>query len=128
MDLEADGRLGVRMDLAFVDNLPSTVFAEISDGLAFFGGVEDLGLGAECVANTVVGVTDGMFGCINVGFGHRVELAIKHRVNAHAEQVLMVLGIDLRSNHGTIRSSIFINSKDGSVELTGSLDLSLIHI
>lgn len=113
------------MDLVLVDDLPASVSLKIGHALRFVGIVEHFGDGTESITDTVIGMADGVFGGDDIDFGNRVVRTIDHGVNAQTEQVLVVLSIHLGSNDGSVGSSIFIQCKNLSVELTGSLDLKL---
>lgn len=121
-DFEANRVLGVRVELVLVDDLPEAGSVSISRGLALNGIFQDGGLGEETISVQVVRVTNRFLDGLHVNLSNGVLYAVNHGVNAHGEEVLVVLSIDLGCNHGTESTRGFILCKNVSIDFTSSLD------
>lgn len=121
-NLETNRVLGVRVLLALVDDLPETSSGSVSHSLAFNGILQDGILGVETVSVQVVRVTDRFLNRLGINLSNGVVGSVNHGINTHGEEMLMVLSVDLGSNHGTESTGSLILSKNVSVDFTSSLD------
>lgn len=120
--LETNRVLRVRVDLVLVDDLPETSSFGVNSSLTFNGVLQDGSLGVEAISVQVIGMANRLFDGLNINLSDSVLDTVNHGVNTHGEEMLMVLGIDLRGNHGAEGTGGFIFSENVGIDFASSLD------
>lgn len=125
-DLVADGLLADLVDAAGVGDGPGSLGLPVVVDGRLLGGAERSALGVETVAERVLGGSDGSLGGHGVALDDGVVGAVDLGVNTEREDVLMVVGIDLRSNLSAIRGGSLAGVHAIGVEHASQLHLELV--
>lgn len=121
-DLVADGLLGDGVHAVGVDDVPCAVGLVAVVCGTFQGGAEGSLLAEEGVSVLVLGGADGVVGGDGVALNDGVVGAVDLGVDTEGEEVLVVVGGDLRSDLGAVGSGLL-----GGVEAVGVQHTSELH-
>lgn len=125
-DLVANGLLGDGVHAVGVDDVPGALGLVAVVGGALEGCAESGLLAEEGVAVRVLWRADGVVGGDGVALNHGVVGAVDLGVDTEGEDVLVVVGGDLRGDLGAVGSGLLGLVERVGVQHTGELHLELV--